>query len=60
MLLLPARDAVADRVLELESGADDYLVKSFAFAELVARVRALLCQETPAKPCEASVEPSRS
>jgi two-component system copper resistance phosphate regulon response regulator CusR len=42
VLLLTARDAIDDRVLGLESGADDYLVKPFAFAELVARVRALL------------------
>jgi DNA-binding response OmpR family regulator len=34
VLLLTARDAVDDRVLGLESGADDYLVKTFAFAEL--------------------------
>jgi two-component system copper resistance phosphate regulon response regulator CusR len=42
VLLLTARDAVEDRVLGLESGADDYLVKPFAFAELLARVRVLL------------------
>ncbi len=42
VLLLTARDAIDDRVLGLESGADDYLVKPFAFAELLARVRALL------------------
>ncbi len=42
VLLLTARDAVEDRVLGLEAGADDYLVKPFAFAELLARVRALL------------------
>ena len=42
VLLLTARDAVRDRVLGLESGADDYLVKPFAFAELVARLRTLL------------------
>jgi DNA-binding response OmpR family regulator len=42
VLLLTARDAIEDRVLGLESGADDYLVKPFAFAELLARVRALL------------------
>jgi DNA-binding response OmpR family regulator len=42
VLLLTARDAVEDRVLGLESGADDYLVKPFAFPELVARIRALL------------------
>lgn len=41
VLLLTARDAVEDRVLGLDSGADDYLVKPFAFAELVARLRAL-------------------
>ena len=41
ILLLTAKDAVSDRVSGLEAGADDYLVKPFAFAELVARVRAL-------------------
>ncbi|MBV9880735.1 MAG: response regulator transcription factor [Gemmatirosa sp.] len=41
ILLLTARDAVADRVAGLEAGADDYLTKPFAFAELVARVHAL-------------------
>jgi two-component system copper resistance phosphate regulon response regulator CusR len=42
VLLLTARDTVEDRVLGLDSGADDYLVKPFAFAELLARLRALL------------------
>lgn len=42
ILMLTARDAVDDRVAGLEAGADDYLVKPFAFAELTARVRALL------------------
>ena len=42
ILLLTARDAVADRVVGLEAGADDYLVKPFASEELVARLRALL------------------
>ena len=42
VLLLTAKDAVEDRVLGLDTGADDYLVKPFAFEELSARVRALL------------------
>lgn len=42
VLMLTARDTVNDRVRGLEGGADDYLVKPFAFAELLARVRALL------------------
>ncbi|MDQ2890038.1 MAG: response regulator transcription factor [Gemmatimonadota bacterium] len=41
ILMLTARDAVEDRVRGLESGADDYLTKPFAFAELTARLRAL-------------------
>ena len=42
ILMLTARDQVADRVAGLEAGADDYLVKPFALEELIARVRALL------------------
>jgi len=42
ILMLTAKDAVEDRVRGLDTGADDYLVKPFAFAELLARVRALL------------------
>jgi DNA-binding response OmpR family regulator len=41
VIVVTARDAVEDRVLGLDSGADDYLVKPFAFAELLARMRAL-------------------
>jgi two-component system copper resistance phosphate regulon response regulator CusR len=42
LLVLSARDAVEDRVIGLDSGADDYLVKPFAFPELLARVRAIV------------------
>ena len=42
ILILTARDGVDDRVLGLDAGADDYLSKPFAFAELLARIRALL------------------
>jgi two-component system copper resistance phosphate regulon response regulator CusR len=47
VLILSARDAVEDRVKGLEVGADDYLVKPFAFVELLARVRALLRRGQP-------------
>ena len=50
ILMLTARDAVEDRVSGLDSGADDYLVKPFAFAELSARVRSLLRRETDSDP----------
>ena len=46
VLLLTARDAVEDRIAGLDSGADDYLVKPFALAELGARLRALLRRAT--------------
>src|SRR5262245_50849860 len=42
ILIVTARDAVEDRVAGLDCGADDYLVKPFAFSELLARLRALL------------------
>ncbi|EPE7490906.1 response regulator transcription factor HprR [Cronobacter universalis] len=48
VLCLTARDAVSDRVKGLELGADDYLVKPFSFAELLARVRAQLRRHAPA------------
>ena len=47
VLLLTARDAIEDRVRGLELGADDYLVKPFAAAELVARLKALVRRNTP-------------
>jgi len=47
VLILTARDAVQDRVVGLDTGADDYLVKPFAFPELAARIRALLRRGRP-------------
>lgn len=55
VLLLTARDAVEDRVLGLESGADDYLVKPFAFAELLARIRSLLRRVAAPEPLKKSM-----
>lgn len=49
ILMLTARDEVADRVHGLDSGADDYLVKPFAHEELMARVRTLLRRRQPAE-----------
>lgn len=46
VLLLTARDTIEDRVFGLDSGADDYLVKPFAFVELLARIRVLLRRST--------------
>lgn len=48
VLLLTARDSVDDRVQGLDSGADDYLIKPFAFAEFSARIRALVRREAAA------------
>ncbi len=55
VLLLTARDAIEDRVLGLDAGADDYLVKPFAFPELEARLRALLRRGTADAPVPLSV-----
>jgi two-component system copper resistance phosphate regulon response regulator CusR len=55
VLLLTARDSVEDRVCGLESGADDYLVKPFAFAELVARIRTLLRRTVTAEPLRKTI-----
>lgn len=49
ILMLTAKDSIADRVEGLDTGADDYLVKPFAFDELLARVRALLRRAKPAQ-----------
>ena len=48
ILMLTARDAVRDRIAGLDAGADDYLVKPFAFGELQARIRALLRRDSAA------------
>jgi two-component system, OmpR family, response regulator len=50
VLMLTARDSVEDRVAGLDTGADDYLVKPFAFAELLARLRALARRGDPERP----------
>jgi two-component system, OmpR family, response regulator len=50
VLMLTARDGVDDRVRGLDAGADDYLPKPFAFAELMARLRALLRRGTGERP----------
>jgi two-component system OmpR family response regulator len=50
VLMLTARDAVEDRVAGLDTGADDYLVKPFSFAELLARLRALARRGVPDRP----------
>ncbi|HYX45138.1 MAG TPA: response regulator transcription factor [Acidimicrobiales bacterium] len=50
VLMLTARDAVADRVAGLDAGADDYLVKPFSFSELFARLRAVTRREPRQRP----------
>src|SRR5690606_12188920 len=49
ILMLTARDTLADKVAGLDAGADDYMVKPFELDELLARVRALLRRRTPSK-----------
>jgi DNA-binding response OmpR family regulator len=49
IVMLTARDSVDDRIAGLDSGADDYLVKPFAFGELLARIRALLRRDAPSR-----------
>ncbi len=58
ILMLTARDALDDRVLGLDSGADDYLVKPFEIKELRARLRALLRRETGNKSGNLLIEDS--
>jgi len=55
VLMLTARDSVEDRVAGLDSGADDYLVKPFAFAELLARLRALARRGDTGRPAVLAV-----
>jgi two-component system, OmpR family, response regulator len=50
VLMLTARDSVPDRIRGLDDGADDYLVKPFAFSELLSRVRAVIRRGRPARP----------
>jgi DNA-binding response OmpR family regulator len=56
ILILTARDAIEDRVLGLNAGADDYLPKPFAFAELLARLHALLRRSELTRPVLLTVE----
>jgi two-component system OmpR family response regulator len=55
ILMLTARDSVRDRVTGLDRGADDYLVKPFSYAELLARLRALVRRGPVQRPAELSV-----
>jgi two-component system OmpR family response regulator len=52
ILMLTARDSVNDRVAGLDAGADDYLTKPFSYAELLARLRALVRRGSPERPTE--------
>jgi two-component system OmpR family response regulator len=55
ILMLTARDAVQDRVAGLDRGADDYLTKPFSYAELLARLRAIVRRGRPERPTELRV-----
>jgi len=55
ILMLTARDAIEDRVAGLDSGADDYVTKPFSFAELLARLRALVRRGAIERPVEIAV-----
>jgi len=57
VLLLTARDSIADRVTGLDAGADDYLVKPFAMDELLGRIRALVRRGAPIRPAVLSCGP---
>jgi DNA-binding response OmpR family regulator len=59
ILMLTARDTIEDRVAGLDDGADDYLVKPFAFPELAARARVLLRRDTPQRDAVLAVGPVR-
>jgi DNA-binding response OmpR family regulator len=59
VLILTAKDTVEDRIKGLDSGADDYLVKPFAFAELLARVRALIRRRYEHKSPDIKIEDLR-
>lgn len=56
ILMLTARDGIEDRIRGLDAGADDYLVKPFAFGELLARVRAMVRRGTPERPATLTVD----
>ena len=56
ILMLTARDAIGDRIRGLDAGADDYLVKPFAFGELLARVRAMVRRGKPERPAKLTVD----
>lgn len=59
ILMLTARDSIADRVAGLDAGADDYLTKPFAFGELTARIRALIRRASIERPAELRVSDLR-